>query len=274
MRVADREGIGRSSEPGPAAASGTPAELALHAALATVGGGLGGVIGGPLGAAIGAGTSQALVDLARYRLALADQTATRAAEEAGGVERLLDALRGDECLAMVLLNVLADAVRTSLAAKRRVWGRVIGQATVDSAEIDTAQLREAALRDLDAPHLQTLARLRAADVAVADDPSSRPQEGAPDKVRDASLRAPDVVIRGLERHGSVATTASWGGGDDVVAGTTTEGAGGRTRAGRRPCELRLPTGRGSNWPERQRHRGLPVTAGRGHRAPGIAVALS
>lgn len=204
---------------------GTPAELVLSAALATVGGGLGGVIGGPLGAAVAAGVSQSLVDLARYRLALANEATSRAAEEAGGVDLLVEALHSDERLAMTQLNVMDTAARTSLAAKRRVLGRAVGQAAVDPAEIDTAQLRELALRDLDAPHLQTLARIHDAEATIsgtAEPPDLRKREKSPDEVREAGLRVPVAVIRGLDRHGLVQTVTGYGG-NTILHGITAEG---------------------------------------------------
>lgn len=132
-----------ASEPNDTGGEETPVEVALSTALAAVGGAVGGVIGGPLGGAVRGGVSQALVELGRYRLALANEAASRAAEMAGDVDRLVEALRGDERLAMTLLNALDHAARTSLAAKRRVLGRAIGQAAMDSAKIDTVQLREA-----------------------------------------------------------------------------------------------------------------------------------
>lgn len=77
-----------------------------------------------------------------------------------GEDRLRDRLNSDPELEAVFAHGLDAATRTGYEAKRRLLSRVISAAVLDDAKVDEALLIVLALRDLDAPHLRVLEKMR------------------------------------------------------------------------------------------------------------------
>jgi hypothetical protein len=69
----------------------------------------------------------------------------------------------DEEVEVLFIEGVEIAVRSGLKAKRRLLARVVAKAVLDDAEIEPAQLLVQAFRDLDAPHLRALVRIRNAE---------------------------------------------------------------------------------------------------------------
>jgi hypothetical protein len=73
-----------------------------------------------------------------------------------------------------VVNALESAGRTGYEPKRRLLGRVVINAALDAATIDHSQLIALALRDLEAPHVRALERIRIAVDTVELDPLLSP----------------------------------------------------------------------------------------------------
>ena len=94
------------------------------------------------------------------RRASASQLVGEITTAAGGVETLALRLANPEIEAL-FIDGFETAMRTSVAAKRRLLAEVIANAVSDDAKVDSSQLYVMALRDLEAPHIRALARLAA-----------------------------------------------------------------------------------------------------------------
>jgi hypothetical protein len=164
-------------------------ETALLAAVSAIP-----YVGGPL-----ALVAERTIERSRSNVA---ETGVAAIEEAGDPELFLQRVSDDERLAYMLLNAAEAAERTSLAAKRRLLGRVVGRAARDPAPIDESDLFTAALRDLDAPHLRVLAELEKAFQAD----QGRLKTLVAKEVMD---RHPAPIAAALRRHGLVNEVATW-----------------------------------------------------------------
>ncbi|WP_353950000.1 hypothetical protein V6K52_10110 [Knoellia sp. S7-12] len=117
----------------------------------------------------------------------------------------------------VFVQGIEAATRTGYEAKRRLLSRVVTAAVLDDARIDEGLLVVMALRDLDAPHLRTLAVMRRAVAEAEREDALLPPEvkgdGAfpPNRLIDAVVGAiatataeiPWVVIAGLTRSGAL-----------------------------------------------------------------------
>lgn len=159
----------------------------------------------------------ALVVYDDVRVRIAARTARTLDEivEATGVEKLSDRLASDPELEAVFAQGLDAATRTGYEAKRRLLSRVISAAVLDDAKVDEALLVVLALRELDAPHLRVLERMRRAedDVLGRDlsEFSSESHEEAGAKmarenaanraVVDAGSGVPVVLLETLTRTG-------------------------------------------------------------------------
>ena len=158
-------------------------ETALLAAVSAIP-----YVGGPL-----ALVAERTMDRSRSNVA---ETGAAAIEEAGDPELFLQRVEQDERLAYMLLNAAEGAERTSLAAKRRLLGRVVGRAAKDSARIDESELLMSALRDLDVSHLEALAELEEA---------FRTNQGRLKTLvaKEVMDRYPAPIAAALRRHGLV-----------------------------------------------------------------------
>ncbi len=196
----------------------TTAEVVGALLRATVGSVPGGAV---LAEAVG------LLVLTADRMDRAREAAVVAAHEAGGYEDLVDRLRVDEALQVMMLEALELAARTADARKRRLAGRVVGRAAADSARIDTAQLVTRALRGLDAPHLAALVRVRSIEMAHLpfEERTVPEMDGAPSDLQERMSRVkqeaaeytralPDPVravllAEGLVREGNTYDDDGW-----------------------------------------------------------------
>ncbi|MGQ1799147.1 hypothetical protein ACT4S5_18780 [Kocuria oceani] len=114
--------------------------------------------------------------LARRR-ASASELMGRIATASGGQEKLALRLADPEIEAL-FIDGFETAMRTGVAAKRRLLAEVIANAVLDDAMVDASQLYVMALRDLEAPHIRALARLarivRELRPQLPEDSSKRP----------------------------------------------------------------------------------------------------
>lgn len=169
------------------------AETALLAAVSLIP-----WVGGPL-----AIVAERTMERSRSNVA---ETGAAAIAEVGDPELFLQRIQQDERLAYMLLNAAEAAERSSLAAKRRLLGRVVGRAARDPALIDEGELLVAALSDLDVPHMRALADLDEAFKANRD----RLKTLVSKEVMD---RYPAPIAAALRRHGLVneVTTVDYSG---------------------------------------------------------------
>lgn len=69
----------------------------------------------------------------------------------------------DEALDAALTTAVEAGAQTSLGAKRRLLGRVVGRAVLDDARIDEATLIVGVLSQIDVPHVRCLEAVRRAE---------------------------------------------------------------------------------------------------------------
>lgn len=150
------------------------------------------------------------------------ETVNAIAEETG-----LDALRGrldDPEIEALFLEGLDIATRTGVDAKRRLLASVIAQAVTDDAKIEEAQLITMALRDLDAPHVRAMVRIRAVEEStLANTTPPPPRIGSRtvddyvhEAVLEAGKREPTPVIAALIRTGVAHQATLIGGGTGII----------------------------------------------------------
>lgn len=141
----------------------------------------------------------------------------------------------------VVVNALDAAARTGYEAKRRLLARVVINAAQDESRVDETALVVQTLRELDAPHIRALERIRAAyDHATLPEDDRRAIEQSvgpgPDRERElrartldarqrastaASTQEPTPVAIALSRVGAIASIGmSFGNG--LASGSITE----------------------------------------------------
>jgi hypothetical protein len=171
--------------------------------------------GGLLGELAGLGL------LVAGRLDRMRHTAVAMAEAAGGPEYLTAGIRTSEDVEILVIEALEHASRTPLAAKRRLLAKVVAQASLDTAQIDESQLLVAALKELEAPHVRALERLR----QLHTDPRAqqiREEQGHRSKAVPADeWDEPSPVVAALLRTGCVYELRAFVGGG-VAGYYTTE----------------------------------------------------
>lgn len=108
---------------------------------------------------VGESLGIAVDDALARRKAWAQETAERVAVEVDDDALLLERLE-DERVQMLFAEALEAAMRSRVDAKRRLLARVVARTVLDDAQVDEAELVTTALRQLDAPHVRALERLR------------------------------------------------------------------------------------------------------------------
>lgn len=106
------------------------------------------------------GAAQVVYEDVRARIAARTARTLDEVVAATGLDELSERLASDPELEAVFAQGLDAAARTGYEAKRRVLSRVISAAVLDDARVDEALLVVLALRDLDAPHLRVLEKMR------------------------------------------------------------------------------------------------------------------
>jgi hypothetical protein len=165
---------------------------------------------------VGSSLSIIFEDTRARHVARAVEVVQEIAEETGA-DRLSERLVKDEEVEVLFIEGVEIAVRSGLKAKRRLLARVVAKAVLDDAEVEPRQLLVHAFRDLDAPHLRALTRMRnaedSAEAVVAngetdDARSARSREA----VLEASRAEPIPVVATLIRTGVVYPATLVGGG--------------------------------------------------------------
>ncbi len=133
-----------------------------------------------------------------------------------GEQRLSARLQEDPEVDALFVDGVEAAMRTGLQAKRSLLAKVVAAAVVDDAQIEHGQLIVQALRDLDAPQVRALARIRNAE-REAEEIHSQETEGdrnsrISNAAREAGSREPTPVISTLVRTGVVLPATLVGGG--------------------------------------------------------------
>jgi hypothetical protein len=147
---------------------------------------------------VGGAIETVVADILARRRDRAGEMTEAAVREAGGADRLLDAVRRNERVADLLLAAASAATSTALAWKRRAMGRVVGRAATDDALVDESELLFRALSDLDGPEFGLLGRMAT-------------EKGGQDAVRALADAAPQPVVSGLVRNGVVDTVGTFDG---------------------------------------------------------------
>lgn len=102
--------------------------------------------------------------------------------ELTGEDRLISRLADDSELEALFIEGVEAAMRTGLEAKRRLLARVVAQAVNDNAWVDERALVVLALRDLEAPSIRALQRIRVAEDAAAQEVTSLMTTESPEMV--------------------------------------------------------------------------------------------
>jgi hypothetical protein len=134
--------------------------------------------------------------------------------EVTSADELLRRVSESEEVAAAFRQAIDVATRTGLEQKRRALARIVAAAVLDDARVDAATLFVLALRDLDAPHLRALERMRRAEDSVErQDGVTRLNDAEVTKaVRQVSEVEPDAVNSALVRAGVAHIVgSSWGG---------------------------------------------------------------
>lgn len=159
------------------------------------------------------GESLAIVyDHNRKRHAAKIAQTLEAVADRTGIETLAERLAEPQ-LEALMLDALDTAGRTGLDAKRRLLAQVLADAVLDDAKVEESQLITQALRDLDAPHIRALERIRLASDTVAQLPE--PEKERSEVVLAAGRAEPTPVIAVLIRVGAVEPATIFGGGHGV-----------------------------------------------------------
>ena len=173
---------------------------------------LGGLV--DLGAGPVWGGLTSLVVMTANRADRLRNAAAEMAAQAGGAEELTTAIAEDETIEVLATNALDAAGRTAHRPKAILMARVVGRAVSDRALVDNAQLIHAAIAELEAPHINCLARMRAIERGLFDNSKSNADnaEIRSEAIVQASQREPVPVVSALIRTGVVhpATLASGG----------------------------------------------------------------
>jgi hypothetical protein len=79
------------------------------------------------------------------------------------LDDLANRLGQDPRLDALFMNAIDAATRTGLESKRRLLAKAVAQAALDDAKVDESELLAAVLREIEAPHVRALVRLRAVE---------------------------------------------------------------------------------------------------------------
>lgn len=133
--------------------------------------------------------------------------------DAVGIDRLAERLSESPEFEALFVNALDSAARTGYEPKRRLLARVVINAALDDSVIDESWLIEQALRDLDAPHLRALERIR---LAVDSLPPDSPNRARSKAAVTAGALEPESVRAVLVRTGVAAAPMFPGGGIGIA----------------------------------------------------------
>ena len=148
---------------------------------------------GPLG-----GSAVVVLDDARARAAAKAGEVVEDIIRITGEPTLAQRLQGDAVLEALFVKAVEAAVRSGLAAKRRLLARVVADAVVDDAKFDESLLIATALDELDVPHIRTLNSL-ANEWAVK---QARPDNSALWGTSDVWRETPEPIKAVLVRSGT------------------------------------------------------------------------
>jgi hypothetical protein len=141
-------------------------------------------------------TAMALDTVAFARRNQRGERAMRAAiDDLGALERLVDLAMQDDAHLELVERVLEAAARTTMVAKIRALGLVLS-AGLQADTVDEAAVLVAALTDIEAPHVQVLAVLKAEMRSPS--PKTAPYTGT------VGLAAPEISVQ-LPGHGLILT---------------------------------------------------------------------
>lgn len=152
--------------------------------------------------------------LARRRV-WAKETAEQVAVEVDDDALLLERLK-EERVAMLFVEAVEAGMRSRVDAKRRVLARVVARTVLDDAQVEEAELVTTALRQLDAPHVRALERLRRIEwdrENVGDD--YRAEGSASKTVTQASREEPAPILSALIYTGVAEPATLVGGGTAI-----------------------------------------------------------
>lgn len=157
---------------------------------------------------VGSSISVVLEDvLARHRSRGMD-VVQDIADHLPDADSLMSRLAANEEVELIFVEGVEIAIRSGFAAKRRLLAKVVARAVNDDAKIEESQLIVTALRDLDAPHIRALARLRTVqnEAEASKDPGDQ-NKSAHDRVTgavaSASYKEPVPIRSTLVRTGVV-----------------------------------------------------------------------
>lgn len=146
---------------------------------------------------------------------------------------LVDRMHVDEPLQVLALEALDIAARTADQRKRRLAGRVVGRATIDSAHLDPAHLVTRALANLETWDLRVLAEVREIERNLVPDEFLPPAKIDPDdrkrlKEATAAVRQhvesyPEPIATALRNSGCVREHGAFLGEGTAITGTTAFG---------------------------------------------------
>lgn len=148
----------------------------------------------------------------RNRVASRVQLTAENVADAIGIDRLAERLSESPEFEALFINALDSAARTGYEPKRRLLAQVVINAALDDAVIDESWLVEQALRDLDAPHLRALERIR---LAVDQFPPDSTKDRADAAIAAGALE-PESVRAVLVRTGVAAAPVFPGGGIGIA----------------------------------------------------------
>lgn len=164
------------------------------------------------------GPALELYEAIRERRSLRAQLTVEQVTEAVGIERLVQRVSESAEFEALLAEALDAAIRSGLEAKRRLLAKAIVNAATDDARLDESQMIVQALRDLDAPQIRALERIRLAeDQAAGSDPTdSDARQAMREAANQAGGRESEAVVAVLVRTGVVAPPSLIGGGIGVA----------------------------------------------------------
>ncbi len=146
------------------------------------------------------GAAVVVYDAIRGHMATQGQLTIEEITEQVGAERLAERIIDSPEFAALAVNALDTALRTGFEAKRKLLSQVVANAALDDAKVDEGSLLTAALRDLDAPHIRCLQRLRiAVDAIPTDTPTHELNRVLNEAAHAATANEPEPVRAALLR---------------------------------------------------------------------------
>lgn len=142
-------------------------------------------------------------------------------------EQLQTAIAESEGLEAAFVRAMEAGSTSTLAAKRRLLGKVIAQAVLDDAQVDEASLITTVLAQVDAPHMRCLEAVnRAKQAALAAGELGPIARGAEQEINqrvvDAGKEHPAPLLAQLVSWGLLDASVSWDG-EALVKGPTAFG---------------------------------------------------